>query len=219
MRRLIALACLAYLTIGLSVSAQEAANPDRPVWLRYPAVSPDGTRVAFCWGGQIWVSAVTGGEAAPLTSALFYSKAPFWSPDGEYIAFSSDRFGKLDVFIVRATGGEIRRLTYTSVDDSPTGFSADGTLVYFSSRRLGDAVATFHDGESSGFNSMRSRPRGGGNDWSFQRPPWGRARMRRGIGSSTRASRLRNNRGASMPSRMQREIYGYTIRHRDPTGR
>lgn len=146
MRRLIALACLAYLTIGLSVSAQEAANPDRPVWLRYPAVSPDGTRVAFCWGGQIWVSAVTGGEAAPLTSALFYSKAPFWSPDGEYIAFSSDRFGKLDVFIVRATGGEIRRLTYTSVDDSPTGFSADGTLVYFSSRRLGDAVATFHDG-------------------------------------------------------------------------
>ena len=40
-------------------------DPNRPLWLRYPAVSPDGKRIAFTYGGQIWVVPATGGRAHP----------------------------------------------------------------------------------------------------------------------------------------------------------
>ena len=54
---------------------------------------------------------------------------------GKTIAFASDRYGSLDVFVVSASGGEARRLTNCSGQDIPSSFSADDRLVYFSSQR------------------------------------------------------------------------------------
>ncbi|WP_281841453.1 S41 family peptidase [Sinisalibacter aestuarii] len=120
-----------------------------PLWLRYPAISPDGNKVAFSYQGQIWVVPSEGGEAVPLTATTAYAFAPVWSPDGSRIAFASTKHGNSDVFVMPAEGGEATRLTYHSDTDTPMAFSPDGAEVYFSSTRIGDPVA-------SGDDSIRS---------------------------------------------------------------
>lgn len=136
------------LTVAIGIASPilaEDDSKDRPLWLRYPAVSPDGKQIAFTYGGQIWRVAASGGEAVPLTSGEFYSTKPVWSPDGQSIAFASKRHGNLDVFIMPATGGSVQRLTVHSADDLPQAFSPDGQTLYFSSARLG-SPNTVHAG-------------------------------------------------------------------------
>ena len=126
------LLCLAALTVN-SLHAD-----DRPLWIRRPAVSPDGKAIAFIYGGQLWKVTGQGGEAVPLTSAGFMANNPVWSPDSKSIAFSADRHGNPDVFIMSVDGGEIRRLTTHSSADTPQAFTPDGKSVLFNSMRLGD---------------------------------------------------------------------------------
>jgi tricorn protease len=134
---------------GAAQSAEpvsRAADPARPLWIRTPAVSPDGSRIAFTYGGQIWLVPAAGGEAVPLTSAPHYSHNPVWSPDGSRIAFASRRHGNDDVFVMPVEGGAATRLTQHSAGDVPQTFSADGKKVYFNSTRLGAAGTDALDG-------------------------------------------------------------------------
>ncbi len=136
----ITLAALFISLASLAVAETPDVQPDgQPLWLRYPAVSPDGSAIAFTYGGQLWRVPATGGDAVALTAGEHFTTSPVWSPDGGQIAFASKRQGNLDVFIMPAKGGEITRLTQNSADDRPTAFSPDGTLIYFSSARLGTA--------------------------------------------------------------------------------
>ncbi len=134
-RSILALRALLALAVAGAASAQTpAANP---LWLRYPAVSPDGTAIAFTSGGRIWRVPAAGGDAIPLTDADQYATRPVWSPDGSMLAFAAKKHGNFDVFIMPAGGGKITRLTYHSADDQPYAFSPDGSAVYFASSRLG----------------------------------------------------------------------------------
>lgn len=120
-----------------------AASPSSPSWLRQPAVSPDGKQIAFIYSGQLWRMPAEGGEAVPLTSALFRAGNPVWSPDSQMIAFSAGRHGNPDVFTISSAGGDITRLTTHSMLDTPQAFSADGKSLYFNSMRLGDPKVNF----------------------------------------------------------------------------
>ena len=129
--------------VWLASLASAASAAQTSFWLREPAISPDGSRIAFRFEGQIWIAPTTGGAALPLTPSGFHSASPVWSPSGETIAFASDRFGPMNIFVAPARGGEAKRLTWYGADEKPASFTPDGNSVLFTSRRLGDASQTF----------------------------------------------------------------------------
>src|SRR5688572_27522280 len=106
-----------------------AANDAPPLWLRYPAISPDGQTLLFESKGDIWSVPVSGGNAIPLTLSESYEFAPVWSHDGKSVAFASDRYGSFDVFVMPSAGGEAKRLTYHSTREVPSSFTADDKAV------------------------------------------------------------------------------------------
>jgi tricorn protease len=112
------------------------ARAQQPLWLRYPAISPDGKQVAFGYKGDIYLVSSSGGTAVPLTIHEAQDMMPVWSRDGKYIAFASDRYGNFDVFLIPATGGEPTRLTYASQPDYPYDFTPDNRSVLFGSPRM-----------------------------------------------------------------------------------
>ena len=114
-------------------AAQAARTEENPLWLRYPAISPDGTQIAFCYMGDIFIVPVSGGEARQLTSNPAYDYMPVWSPDGSKIVFSSDREGSLDLYYVGVKGGNPVRLTTNSGTETPLAFTLDGQSVLFKS--------------------------------------------------------------------------------------
>ena len=82
-----------------------------PEWMRYPSVSPDGTSIAFVYQGDIYTVSLDGGLAQRLTFQPEMDVQPVWSPDGQNIAFASERHGNFDVFVMDAKGGEATRLS------------------------------------------------------------------------------------------------------------
>lgn len=105
------------------------------LWLREPAISPDGAAIAFTHRGDIWVVPAAGGAARSLTRHPAHDRAPVWSHDGRTIAFASDRYGNFDVFTIPAAGGAVTRVTANSAADLPSDFTPDDRHVIFSSAR------------------------------------------------------------------------------------
>ncbi|MDQ6609535.1 MAG: S41 family peptidase [Bacteroidota bacterium] len=106
-----------------------------PLWLRYPALSPDGKTIVFGYKGDLYKVASSGGEAVPLTIHEAYDFMPVWSHDGKWLAFASDRYGNFDVYVMPAIGGEAKRVTYNSANDYPYDFTPDGKSILFGTNR------------------------------------------------------------------------------------
>ncbi|HUX53023.1 MAG TPA: S41 family peptidase [Williamwhitmania sp.] len=119
---------IATLTLCLITFATMA---ETPLWMRYPAISPDGKTIAFTYKGDIYTVQSTGGTAQQLTTNPAYDFMPVWSPDGKQIAFSSDRYSNFDIFIMPSEGGAPTRLTFHSNSEYPSGFSPDGKNILF----------------------------------------------------------------------------------------
>ncbi|MBN9296832.1 MAG: PD40 domain-containing protein [Filimonas sp.] len=122
------------LLAGLAMSVAAMAQTT-PLWMRYPAISPDGKTIVFGYKGDIYRVDASGGTAVPLTIHEAQDMMPVWSHDGKSIAFASDRYGNFDVFVMPATGGTPTRLTYNSANDYPTDFSVDDKQVIYGSGR------------------------------------------------------------------------------------
>src|SRR5437588_12823067 len=93
----------------LFVSAAYGQEPIR--FARLPDISPDGRHIVFSYLGDIWIVETIGGIARPVTMHQAHDSAPVFSPDGQQIAFSSNRHGSYDVFVVPVQGGKPKRLT------------------------------------------------------------------------------------------------------------
>lgn len=69
---LIKIICTGFLALVFSgLSAQE-----NPLWMRYPAISPDGKTIAFCYKGDIFLVSSEGGRATQLTTHPAYDSRP-----------------------------------------------------------------------------------------------------------------------------------------------
>jgi tricorn protease len=101
--------------------------------LRYPTYSKG--RVAFSYLGDIWTARDNGSDIQRLTDNKARDVYPRFSPDGSLIAFSSNRDGNYDVFVVPSTGGKPKQLTFHSADDNVVGWTPDGKKVIFTSAR------------------------------------------------------------------------------------
>jgi tricorn protease len=130
-KRLFTLMLSVGMLLASSVLAQTAPN-----WLRYPAISPDGSQIAFTYKGDLYLVPSSGGKATQLTFHEAHDFKPVWSADGKQIAFASDRYGNFDVFIMNAAGGNATRLTYHSTDEMPYDFSSDDQKVIFGAARM-----------------------------------------------------------------------------------
>ena len=108
--------------------------------LRYPAYSKG--KVAFSYLGDIWIANENGSNPQRITDNEAREIYPRFSPDGNWIAFSSNRDGNYDVFVVPATGGKPRQLTFHTADDNVVGWTPDSKKVLFSSVRGNGAFPT-----------------------------------------------------------------------------
>lgn len=110
-----------------------ALAPAQVKLLRHPTYSKG--KVAFSYLGDIWTANENGADARRLTDNKARDVYPRFSPDGNWIAFSSARDGNYDVFVIPATGGKPRQLTFHTADDNVVGWTPDSKKVLFSSVR------------------------------------------------------------------------------------
>jgi tricorn protease len=117
----------------LALAGQAPAAGEPPRMMQKPALSK--TQVAFVFAGDLWVVGRDGGDARRLTSAPGIETNPVFSPDGQWIAFTGEYDGNLDVYVMPAAGGEPRRLTSHPGIDCAVGWTPDGKKVLFRSDR------------------------------------------------------------------------------------
>lgn len=97
-----------------------------------PKISPNGKQVAFVALNDLWLWNIGKGKPFRLTNNPYLEMAPSWSPDGNKLAYSSDKAGTLDIYILDLKSGEERKLT--SLLDSAemyADWSPDGTQIAF----------------------------------------------------------------------------------------
>src|SRR5262250_933676 len=78
-------------------------STDEGTWLSLD-VSPEGKNIIFDLVGDLYTMPITGGEAKKLTRGMGFNSQPRYSPDGNFIAFVSDRAGSENVWISKPDG-------------------------------------------------------------------------------------------------------------------
>lgn len=116
---------VAAILLSVSLYAQ-----DTPLWMRYCAISPDGSSIAFTYKGDIYTVPAAGGKATQITTNPAHDTKPVWSPDGKKIAFASDRMGSMDVYEVSREGGIPKRLTTHSGNETPIAYKDAGHILF-----------------------------------------------------------------------------------------
>ncbi|CAK8985888.1 Tricorn protease homolog 1 [Durusdinium trenchii] len=102
---------------------------------RSPALSPDGSKLAFAWNGDVWMVNSAGGAARQMTTSVADDGEPAFSPDGKQLAFTSDRTGSNQLYVKPRSGGPPRQLTFHTEGSSLEEWYPDGTALLVSGNR------------------------------------------------------------------------------------
>ncbi len=108
---------------------QVPIKTDEGTWMDVD-VSPDGQTIAFTMLGDIYTVPITGGKAKRIAKGMAWEVHPRFSPDGTRIAFTSDRGGGNNIWVMNADGSDKRQLTKESFRllNQPT-WSPDGRFI------------------------------------------------------------------------------------------
>jgi tricorn protease len=101
--------------------------------LRQPSIQ--GNLITFSYGSDIWTTNLTTNLTTRLTSTQAIESNPHLSPDGKWVAFTSNRSGSSAVYVVSTKGGEAKRLTWHTSGNIARGWTTDGKHVLFASSR------------------------------------------------------------------------------------
>lgn len=115
-----------------------------------PTLSPDGKHVAFIALNDLWVMRI-GESPRRITDDSAYQVDPAWSPDGRYVAYSSDKNGTQDLYVHDMQTGSDRQVTSREDAVVSAAWSPDGSTIVFQDQNgatftievdIGDSVET-----------------------------------------------------------------------------
>jgi tricorn protease len=129
------IARLLVATFLVVLAASSSAFADAKL-VRYPHYHAG--QIAFTYLGDVWTADENGRNIRRVTVHRARDVYPRFSPDGKWIAFSSDRNGNLDVYAVPAGGGTAKQLTAHSADDTVLAWAPDSKRILFATNRAED---------------------------------------------------------------------------------
>ena len=124
-------------------------------------VSPDGNKILYTvreavmtddrseYVNQVWLCNADGSNAIQLTKGDKNSSNPKWSPDGKWIAFTSSRDSKTNLYILPVGGGEAEKITDVKSSVGNYEWSHDGKMIAFT---MIDAVGDKEDKDKKAKN-------------------------------------------------------------------
>ena len=123
------------LAIGFGTATASWGGAAEVKLASQPALSPSGDRLVFVWQDDLWIVKGTGGRARRLTFSDSSESQPKFSPDGQQIAFVSNRTGSNQVFVMPIAGGSPEQLTFHTGGFSLEQWLDDGEHLLVKARR------------------------------------------------------------------------------------
>ncbi len=136
--RLRLLGLLAFFSVAILLQAE--ARQSEHLFTTNPTISPNGDFIIFSFESDLWRVSSSGGTATRITAMDGFEYSANISPDGNWVAFTSDQFGNPDVYVMPVEGGEITRLTFHQAFDVVSSWSWDSDKIYFTSNRFNRAT-------------------------------------------------------------------------------
>ena len=142
---------------------QVAISTDEGTWMDVD-VSPDGQTIVFTMLGDIYTMPISGGTPTRIAEGMAWEVHPRFSPDGSRIAFTSDRGGGDNIWIMNSDGSDKRQLTKEDFRllNQPT-WSPDGRFIvakkhFTTGRSLGTGELWMYHVSGGGGVQLVERP-------------------------------------------------------------
>src|SRR6266550_3849507 len=147
--------------LPLKSSRKIEFTTDEGTWLSLD-VSPDGKSIAFELVGDIFTLPIAGGQAKLISGGMAFDSQPKFSPDGQWIAFLSDREGSENIWIMHPDGTGVKQVSKDPNNEfTSPGWAPDGKYIFVSKAQFGigaSEIWMYHVDGGSGVQITKSKP-------------------------------------------------------------